>query len=316
MQWKEVSIFTLPEGTDLLCEYLSELGITGFMVENPEDFEEFINTTTPHWDYLDDALMAKKTAPARVVFYLAQNAQGRETFLAVKSLLEELKQGAAAALFGPLTIGEATLQQEEWETNWKNYYKPVPAGKNMIIVPSWEEFTPKPGQTVIRLDPGMAFGTGTHATTRLCLAFLEEYVKPDCTVLDLGCGSGILSVGAVLLGAGHATGVDIDQLAVDISGENAALNGASEKTTFIKGDLTQNVSGKYDIICANIVADVILRLAPVIPEYLADGGIFLASGIISPRGGEIIETFEKAGLTVIKQREEEDWAAFACRIGG
>lgn len=225
-----------------MCGKLLELGINGFAVEDAQDFEAFLEETTPHWDYVDDSLMALKDAETRVIVYLPKNVQGAQTLAAVSSVVRALKADDAEGRMGRLEISCGSLLEEDWENNWKQYYKPIRVGKHLVVVPSWEEYEKQADDIILKLDPGMAFGTGTHATTRLCMELLEQSVTSGCTVLDVGCGSGILAVCGVLLGASHADGVDIDELAAKIAGENAGLNGVEDRTHFVQGDLTDKIS--------------------------------------------------------------------------
>ncbi|MDD3193782.1 MAG: 50S ribosomal protein L11 methyltransferase [Oscillospiraceae bacterium] len=314
MEWTEASIYTTSEGVELLCGKLLDLGINGFAVEDARDFETFLEETTPHWDYVEDSLMALKDAETRVIVYLPKNAQGVQTLAAVSAMVRELKSGDADGRMGRLEISCGSLLEEDWENNWKQYYKPLRVGRHLMVVPSWEPYEKQEKDILLKLDPGMAFGTGTHATTRLCMELLEQSVKPGCTLLDIGCGSGILAVCGVLLGAAHADGVDIDELAAKIAGENAALNGVSDRTHFVQGDLTDKINGQYDVICANIVADVIIRLCPSIPQFLKPDGTFLASGIIDERSVEVEKAIEHCGMTIAERREEGGWVALRCRF--
>ena len=313
MEWTEASIYTSTEGVELLCGKLLELGINGFAVEDAKDFEAFLEETTPHWDYVDDSLMALKDAETRVIVYLPKNAQGAQTLAAVSAMVRTLKADDAEGRMGRLEISCGSLLEEDWENNWKQYYKPIRVGKHLVVVPSWEDYKKQADDIILRLDPGMAFGTGTHATTRLCMELLEQSVTSGCTVLDVGCGSGILAVCGVLLGASHADGVDIDELAAKIAGENAALNGVEDRTHFVQGDLTDKISGQYDVICANIVADVIIGLAPMVRSLLAPGGLFLCSGIIDDRAEEVAAHLREAGLEIAETRSADGWFAYTCR---
>ncbi len=316
MEWTEASIYTSSEGVELLCGKLLELGINGFAVEDARDFQAFLEETSPRWDYVDDSLMALKDAETRVIVYLPKNSQGSEMLSAVRAMAAQLKAQDEEKRMGRLEISCGSLLEEDWENNWKQYYKPIRVGEHLVVVPCWESWEEKPGDILLKLDPGMAFGTGAHATTRLCMELLEQSVRPGCTMLDVGCGSGILAVCGVLLGAKSAVGVDIDQLAAKIAGENAALNGVSDRTRFVQGDLTDQISGQYDVICANIVADVIIRLCPLIPQFLRPDGTFLASGIIDERSVEVEKAIRASGLAIVDRREEGGWVALGCRLAG
>ncbi|MCI5801040.1 MAG: 50S ribosomal protein L11 methyltransferase [Oscillospiraceae bacterium] len=313
MNWTELSVYTTTAGIDPVAGILLTAGLSGYVVEDANDFNEFLENTTVHWDYVEESLMRLKDCETCVKGYLPENAQGAEMLREIRASIARLRKEDTAGAFGRLEILCGNLREEDWENNWKQYYKPTRVGERLVVVPSWEEYAPAPEDVVLTLDPGMAFGTGTHDTTRLCLALLEQAVKPGCTVLDVGCGSGILAVASLLLGASSAVGVDIDELAVKIAGENAALNGVEEKVSFLCGDLTDKVSGSYDVICANIVADVIKRLAPDIPRFLKPDGVFLASGIIDERADEVASAIEAAGLSIAEKKISGGWAALLCR---
>ncbi len=314
MEWIKVDLYTSSEGLETLYEELSKIGIDSFEVEDPKDFNSFLEDVSPHWDYVDSSLMALKDAETKIVLYLPDNTQGNDMLLSVKKLAEDLKKEDPGKTLGRLALSCSKINEEDWQNNWKQYYKPTRVGKNLVIVPLWENYPPDSKDIVIKMDPGMAFGTGTHATTRLCLELLEDCVRPGARILDLGCGSGILAVCAALLGASRAEGVDIDPLAVKTARENALLNGVKERTHFMEGDLTEKTKGRhqYDIICANIVADVILRLCPKITQYLKPDGIFIASGIIKERSQQVADALRQNGLDIKRILEEEDWVALLC----
>lgn len=313
MNWTELSVYTTTQGIDPVAGILLMAGLTGYQVEDANDFNEFLTNTTVHWDYVEDSLMRLKDCETCVKAYLPENAQGMEMLQEIRSAVARLRAEDRTGSLGRLEILCGNLREEDWANNWKQYYKPTRVGERLVVVPSWEKYSPEPGDIILTLNPGMAFGNGTHDTTRLCLSLLEKTVSPGCTLLDVGCGSGILAVAGLLLGASAAIGVDIDELAVKIAGENAGLNGVHEKASFICGDLTEKISGRYDVICANIVADVIKRLAPDIPRFLKPDGVFLASGIIDERSAEVAAAIEEAGLRVEETLCAGRWAALRCR---
>ncbi len=316
MEWAEISLKTTTEGLEIVTGFLMAQGVSSVMIEDAADFNRFLTDTEIHWDYVDEELMGLASCDTTVKFYLPDNPQGFETLNQIKAALPGLQQMNSISL-GSLALTVSYREEEEWETAWKKYYHPIVIGPKLAVVPEWEDFTPIPGQQVLRLDPGMAFGTGGHHTTRLCLGFLCSCPLEGAALLDMGCGSGILSIAARLLGAETATGVDIDQLAVKISHENAALNGVDdERLTLYCGNVLGDEAladklgeRQYDVITANIVADVIIAMAPLFARYLKQTGQLLVSGIISERAEEVLSVLRENGFTLLEMKEESDWAA-------
>lgn len=309
MNYKQISIFTTTPAIDIVSGLLTMHGIRGVMIEDAQDFTDFLSDTTIHWDYVEEDLMRLKTVETNVTFYLPDNLQGIETLGEIKKALPLLREENPEIDFGRLALSFADVNEEDWSTAWKKYYHPTKIGERLVIVPCWEEYKTAPNEVRVTLDPGMAFGTGTHETTRLCMRLLDKTVKPENTVLDIGTGSGILAITALLLGAKSAVGVDIDSVAVRVAQENADLNGVGDKITLLCGDLTEQVSGTYDIICANIVADVILRLSSVVTQFMHKDSVLLVSGIIEERCEEIKQALTKQGLAVHEVLTENGWAA-------
>lgn len=314
MNWTEVKIYTTTAGIDPLTGSMLDLGLQGFMIEDAQDFDEFLHDTTPHWDYVDQAVMEKmKDCETCVTIYVADNPQGMEELMQVRQILARLKAQDPDGKYGRLELEMKDVDEEDWSNAWKKYYHPVQVGEHLVVCPSWEAYDRKPDEVVLTLNPGMAFGTGTHDTTRLCMELLEKYITPQDTVLDVGCGSGILAITAALLGANKIIGCDIDEVAVKVAGENAALNGVQDRIAFHQGDLTSQVEGSFQIICANIVADVIIRLSEDAGRYLAKNGIFITSGIIDTREQDVLNALEQNGFQVIERRTSGGWVALACK---
>ena len=314
MNWTEVKIYTTTAGIDPLTGSMLDLGLQGFMIEDAQDFDEFLHDTTPHWDYVDQAVMEKmKDCETCVTIYVADNPQGMEELMQVRQILARLKAQDPDGKYGRLELEMKDVDEENWSNAWKKYYHPVQVGEHLVVCPSWEAYDRKPDEVVLTLNPGMAFGTGTHDTTRLCMELLEKYITPQDTVLDVGCGSGILAITAALLGANKIIGCDIDEVAVKVAGENAALNGVQDRIAFHQGDLTSQVEGSFQIICANIVADVIIRLSEDAGRYLAKDGIFITSGIIDTREQDVLNALEQNGFQVIERRTSGGWVALACK---
>lgn len=314
MNWTEVKIYTTTAGIDPLTGSMLDLGLQGFMIEDAQDFDEFLHDTTPHWDYVDQAVMEKmKDCETCVTIYVADNPQGMEELMQVRQILARLKAQDPDGKYGRLELEMKDVDEEDWSNAWKKYYHPVQVGEHLVVCPSWEAYDRQPNDVVLTLNPGMAFGTGTHDTTRLCMELLEKYITPQDTVLDVGCGSGILAITAALLGANKIIGCDIDEVAVKVAGENAALNGVQDRIAFHQGDLTSQVEGSFQIICANIVADVIIRLSEDAGRYLAKDGIFITSGIIDTREQDVLNALEQNGFQVIERRTSGGWVALACK---
>ena len=314
MNWTEVKIYTTTAGIDPLTGSMLDLGLQGFMIEDAQDFDEFLHDTTPHWDYVDQAVMEKmKDCETCVTIYVADNPQGMEELMQVRQILARLKAQDPDGKYGRLELEMKDVDEEDWSNAWKKYYHPMQVGEHLVVCPSWEAYDRQPDDVVLTLNPGMAFGTGTHDTTRLCMELLEKYITPQDTVLDVGCGSGILAITAALLGANKIIGCDIDEVAVKVAGENAALNGVQDRIAFHQGDLTSQVEGSFQIICANIVADVIIRLSEDVGRYLAKDGIFITSGIIDTREQDVLNALEQNGFQVIERRTSGGWVALACK---
>lgn len=310
MKWIQVKIAA--NDPDPVCAKLMAVGINSFEIENPADFEDFVVNQTQYWDIIDEELQQKKRQDAFVKLYLTE--QERETLQLVYSQMEELRREGD---YGSLDITCTSMDEEDWANNWKQYYKPLQIGSHLVICPCWEEYASKTGETVVTIDPGMAFGTGGHETTAMCLELLEQAVKPGVNLLDVGCGSGILSIAGLALGAKEAWGVDIDPMAVKIAGENGALNGfSSDRLHLFAGNLTDQINGIFDLAVANIIADVIITLAGQIGPFLKPGGAFICSGIIADRKADVEQALAQNGFTVVEKREKKDWVAYLTQYKG
>ena len=307
MNWSQIKLYTTTDAIDVVSGYLISHGLRGLMIEDAQDFTEFLEDTSIHWDYIDDELMKMKECETAIVFYIPDNMQGMEMLKAIRGGIETLRQKTPGLNLGRLAFESENIREEDWETAWKKYYHPVRIGKHIVICPCWEECTLEENDVKVTLDPGMAFGTGTHETTRLCMAFLEKYITPNVSLLDVGTGSGILAITALLLGAKSAVGVDIDQLSVKIAQENADLNGVGEKIELVWGDLTEKLSGVYDVICANIVADVIIRLCPAVTAFMHPDTVLIISGIIEDRCQDVFAVLEENHLQIVDRNQENDW---------
>lgn len=318
MNWTEVNIFTTTEGIDPVCGCLLGIGVTGFAIRDAKDFEEFLADKNGNWDYIDDDLMNLRDCETCVTVYLPDDSQGADMLSALRSEMSALATRDENKAFGRLAVELANVREEDWANNWKQYFKPLTVGEKLVIKPSWEEYDQKDGRTVLEIDPASSFGTGQHNTTQLCLELIEKNLRKGDRVLDLGCGSGILSIAAVLLGAEEVTAVDISQNSVETAAENASKNNIpSEKYTAYCGDiisdekLAETIGSGFDIIAANIVADVLIAMSPLFEKFLKKGGKLILSGIITERADEVIEAVKSKGYTLVELREKDGWAAVA-----
>ena len=309
MQWLEITVNTAPENLDRLTAELETQGVSGLVIDSEQEYETFLEQNRQYWDYVDEELRDAYRGVCRVKFYYEDSDDGRAALEQLRGALEQY------------TFLTDVVRDEDWENNWKQYYKPLTIGRRLLIVPQWEETPETDGREVLRLDPGLIFGTGSHATTRMCLEKLQELPLGGKRVLDLGCGSGILAIGALLLGAAHADGCDIDPKAPDVAMDNAALNGiGADRFHVVAGDVLapgplrrRLGQERYDIVLANIVADVIIALSPAVPEWLAEDGVFICSGIIEGRQQEVKAALTAAGFEIAACDRQEDWYCMTCR---
>ena len=321
MEWIKVTVYTTTEGIEPVSGRLMQLGITGLEIEDESEFHDHLENTKEFWDYVDDDLMERMSGETRVIAYVSDDVSGRELLAAIRGSMAELAGMDDAGEFGRLDIETEGTRTEDWANVWKQYFHAMEIGERLLVKPEWEELSAPTDRVVFNINPGMSFGTGSHETTQLCLEQLEKYVTPGSRMLDLGCGSGILSVVSLLLGAKEAVAVDIDPNCIDTAYENAAMNGVPRDIyTVISGnvltdpDVKSVISkNKYEVVAANIVADVIIGLAPAAREYMADGGIFITSGIIDGRQDEVRSALEAEGFTVADMRRRKDWWSIVCK---
>lgn len=316
MEWTEVNIYTETAGIDLLCSKLMDIGIKGFVIQDADDFNEFLENKNGQWDYIDEDLMGLSQCETRITVYLPANSQGADMLSSIRTMLAELKANDADNVYGRLEAELSSIREEDWANNWKQYFKPIKVGEKLVIKPSWEKYDEDSERIILEIDPASSFGTGQHHTTRLCLELLEKNLKTGDKLLDMGCGSGILSIGAMLLGAESTVAVDIEQNAAATAMENALKNHiSSEKYKTYYGNiltdakLADEIDCKYDIITANIVADVLIAMKEFFVRYLKKGGTLIVSGIIEERMHEVIEALESVGFSEPEANIKEGWAA-------
>ena len=305
--WLEVTLPVTADRLERVCDILTANGMAGLVVEEEGDFLRFLEQNRQYWDYVDEGLAQRMKGASRVKFYVPDSEEGRGQLRRYLAGLEE---------YEPQTV---SLREEDWATSWQKYYQPIPVGRRVYIVPDWMRGQVVPeGRTPLYLNPGLTFGTGSHPTTQLCLELLEGTLRPGDRVLDLCCGSGILAIAALALGASRAAGVDIDPKAADVAFENAALNGIGpDRLSVYAGDVLtdKRLAGRLNpgqnrVVLANIVADVIIPLSARAGDFLAPDGVFLTSGIIEGRQDEVRAALEGNGFAVTGHRERGGWHAF------
>jgi len=316
MKWLQLHLDTTPAGLDPLSDLLTGLGVEGLIIDDEGDFQNFLENNHQYWDYVDEQLLQEKKGLCRITFYLPEDESGYTTLAAVRIALA--KEKPRHPEYGSMLLTMENAEDADWENNWKQFYKPMEIGERLLVVPEWEQ-TEIQGRVKLLLNPGLTFGTGSHATTRLCLKALDKYVTGGEKVTDLGCGSGILSIAALLLGAEEAFACDIDEKAVDVAYENAALNGiGKDRYTVCAGNvLTDGAifrqAAQSDLVLANIVADVIIGLAPHVRGLLNPGGTFICSGIIDDRAEEVASVLRENGWTILEENSSEGWFSFVCK---
>ncbi len=304
--WTEIKITVDADKVDEAGDIATMTVPYGIYIEDYRNLEEEAKEIAKI-DLIDEDLLKKDRTKGIVHIYISPEENPQE---AVSFIEERLRADNIEYKTELLNCA-----REDWENNWKQYFKPIKVGKKLLIRPAWIDDYDADGRAVLTLEPGVAFGTGTHETTRLCMESLEECVTPGCEMLDVGCGSGILSVAGMLLGVKSVTGVDIDRLAVKVAVENGRMNGfTSPEYNMIHGDLTDKISGKYDVVTANIVADAIIKLTPAIKPFLKPDAVYIVSGIIDTRENDVIPVLEANGFTITKRRTEGGWVCLTCKL--
>ena len=323
MKYIEFKVHASRQGIEQVTAMYLRMGIDQVSIDDPADMEDILNKKNEYgWDYVDNDLKKGLDREPTISIYFEDTEENREKIQQLKLQVMMLKSKELEGLFGwdvdfgRLYAEDIIVDDADWKDKWKEYFKPVRITDRLVVKPTWEEYEPNDGEKVIQIDPGMAFGTGTHETTSLCLKLMEKYLgdePQDKDVLDVGCGSGILSIAAALLGCRSVTGVEIDEDAVRVAEENVELNGIGDRVEILQGDLTEGIESKADIIVANLMADLVMTLSKSAKEHLKDGGIFISSGILLEKKGIVSDAVKEAGFEIIEIAEDGEWCAIAAR---
>ena len=311
MKWTEVLIKVAPQAVEAVTDILYGLGAQGVAIDEPVDVQK-LREDELYWDYIDEKLLENDTEETKIMAYFSEEETNLpEKIAVIKEKIRNLTE------FG-LSIGSGTVElsnvnQEDWESAWKQYFKPVHVTDRIVVKPEWEEYSPQEGEIVIEIDPGMAFGTGTHETTSMCINQIEKNLKAGDRVIDIGSGSGILSMAAVLLGAEKATGVDLDPVAVRVALENVELNNLQDKIDILHGNLTDVIREKADIVVANIMADIILILLEDVREFIKDDGLFISSGIIQEKRAAVEARLLEKNFSIVEVETKGEWCAITAQ---
>ncbi len=311
MKWTEITIKTSTEAVEAITNILYEHNVGGVSIEDPKDFK-FQKKNEFDWDFVEEEIFNSGYDGVIIKTYITEERDVSEDIKSIKERIDGLKE------FG-IDVGEAIVElsyvdEEDWANEWKNYYKPTKIGEKIVVKPTWEEYEAGDEDLIIELDPGMAFGTGTHETTSMCIRELEKYVKPESKVFDIGCGSGILAIAAAKLGARDVLAVDLDEVAVKVSKENIELNNVSKSVKALHGNLMEVVTDKADIVVANIIADIIKLLTKDIKNFMKDDAVFISSGIIHAKVDEVKEALVSNGLEIVHVESLGEWNAIVSKI--
>ena len=321
MKYIQVDIHVKREGIEPVASALLGIGITDTVVEDPADIDDLLEKENDYeWDYIDEEVLKLQEEEPKVTVFLEDDEDGREKLRSIHVAVEALKIEAEGGFFGenvdlgPLTVESSVEDDSLWKDNWKEYFKPKKVGRRIVVKPTWYDYEAAGDDLVIELDPGMAFGTGTHETTSLCLRLMEDYLKSGDKVLDVGCGSGILSIAGALLEASEVLGVEIDPVAVDIAQENIELNGVSAVARAQYGDLTRGIDFRADMVVANLMADLVMMLSADVAKHLLPGGKYISSGILVEKRDLVAQAIRDCGFVIDEIREDGMWCAIVASL--
>ncbi len=312
MEYLEFTVSTVTAGSEIVSERLMAHGVVGTQIIDRADVPDPAKPNG-YWELIDQSLIDAMPEDVQVKAWLEKNDTLGERVAAIKADLASLPSQYPDLPLGTLEISVADVAESDWAEEWKKYYKPFRAGKHLIVKPTWESYEPQEGDKIMEIDPGMAFGTGTHETTSMCMSLLEKYVAAGDRVIDVGTGSGILAMGAALLGANRVLAIDIDPTAVKVARENVAHNHLENTIDVVEGNLLDRVHETCDVCVANIIADVICMMSAPLRAHIRDNGTFICSGIIRERAEDVTNALNEAGYTILERTEKGEWVAFAAR---
>lgn len=322
MKYLELKVHASRQGIEMVTELFLKNGIDQVMIDDPADMEDILNKKHEYdWDYIDDSLKQRPDREPTISAYFEDSEEGRAMVQHLKLEIMKLKgeeqygEYGSEADFGRLYAEDILVNDEDWKDKWKENFKPVKITDRLVVKPTWEEYDAKAGELILQIDPGMAFGTGTHETTSLCMKLLEKYMQDGAgqKILDVGCGSGILSIAAALLGSKEVLGIEIDEDAVEVAKENVSLNGVEEAVCIRQGDLTKGIDFRADIIVANLMHNLVIELSPSAKKHLQKDGVFISSGILLEKKEQVAEAVRKAGFEILEIPEDGEWCAIAAR---
>ena len=311
MNWNEISVSTTTQATEIISNIFIEIGSKGVMIEDPSDFY-YQTKDELAWDYIEKEVFDYGHEDVKIIGYFSQEEDIEQKINDLKERLSKL--GDIGVELGTLEISKKIIYQKNWENEWKKYFKTQKISKNIVIKPSWENYEKQADEKIIEIDPGMAFGTGTHETTKMCINAIEKYIKSEDILIDIGCGSGILSIAGAILGAKKVIAVDLDKLAVKISKENVELNNYQDIIEVRHGNLTDVITEKADIIVANIIADAIVMLSENIKDFMKEDAYFISSGIINEKADYVKENLIKNGFEIIEHDNDKEWNCIVAKV--